>query len=65
MGSGITSGQLGDLMVKTLVWNARDVGSIRGSIFPIFITLPDQTGRSNELSVREIGGFELMGLKPG
>ena len=42
MGKGmvIASGSLSGVMVSTLDWNTRDVGSIAnlGAIFPIFIT---------------------------
>ena len=40
VGSMATSGSLGGVMVRTLAWNVRDVGSIPdlGKIFPIFIT---------------------------
>ena len=38
MGKMVTSVSLGGIMVSTLAWNARDVGSILGTVFPIFIT---------------------------
>ena len=40
MGTVVTSGSLGGVMVRMLAQNARDVGSIPtlGAIFPIFIT---------------------------
>ena len=40
VGRVVTSGSLGGVMVRTLAWNARDVGSIPalGTIFRIFIT---------------------------
>ena len=40
VGSMVTSGSLGAVMVSTLAWNARDVGLIPalGTMFPIFIT---------------------------
>ena len=40
MGSMITSGILGGIMVSTLTWNANEVGSVSalGTILPIFIT---------------------------
>ena len=36
----VTSGSLGGVIVCTLAWNARDMGSIsvQGTIFPVFIT---------------------------
>ena len=41
MSSIVTSGNIGGVMVSTLAWIARDVGSIPtlGTILPIFITL--------------------------
>ena len=40
VGTVVTSGSLGGVMVNIPAWNARDVGSIPslGTIFPIFIT---------------------------
>ena len=39
IGAMVTSRSLGGVMVSTLTWNERDVGSIRvlGAIYPIFI----------------------------
>ena len=39
MDRALTSGNLGDVILSTHAWNARDVGLIRtlGAMFPIFI----------------------------
>ena len=57
MGRVMTSGSLGGIIVSTLARIARDVGSILGAIFPIFITPHNTT-----LSINLIDGDSDVGF---